>query len=112
VDAGGRAAAGFDRAVVDQIVVHALERVADSAHRIVGDKRNATKLTMRVLAIGGGTSSGDGPRLLMETVANDVQGLNIPGAGHFVAEEAPPPDAVLAGLTKFLAPYRDGGPAR
>jgi pimeloyl-ACP methyl ester carboxylesterase len=39
-----------------------------------------------------------------------VQGLVIPGAGHFVAEEAP--DAVLAGLTKFLAPYRDEGPAR
>jgi pimeloyl-ACP methyl ester carboxylesterase len=74
------------------------------------EKRSATKLTMPVLAIGGGTSSGDGPALLMQTVANDVQGLVIPGAGHFVAEEAP--DAVVAGLTKFLAPYRDGSPAR
>ena len=50
------------------------------------------------------------PEVLMKIVANDVQGLVIPGAGHFVAEEAP--DAVLAGLTKFLAPYRDGSPAR
>jgi pimeloyl-ACP methyl ester carboxylesterase len=65
---------------------------------------------MPVLAIGGATSSMDGPRVLMQTVANDVQGLVIPGAGHFLAEEAP--DAVLAGVTKFLAPYRDGNPAR
>jgi pimeloyl-ACP methyl ester carboxylesterase len=72
--------------------------------------RQATKLTMPVLAIGGATSSMDGPRVLMQTVANDVQGLVIPGAGHFLAEEAP--DAVLAGVTKFLAPYRDGNPAR
>jgi pimeloyl-ACP methyl ester carboxylesterase len=72
--------------------------------------RKATKLTMPVLAIGGETGSGDSPLALMQTVANQVQGLNIPGAGHFVAEEAP--DAVLAGLTKFLAPYRDEAPAR
>jgi hypothetical protein len=65
---------------------------------------------MPVLAIGGETGSGDSPLALMQTVANQVQGLNIPGAGHFVAEEAP--DAVLAGLTKFLAPYRDETPAR
>ena len=52
-------------------------------------KRQATKLTMPVLAIGGGTSSMSGPQVLMKIVANDVQGLVIPGAGHFVAEEAP-----------------------
>ena len=68
--------------------------------------RAKTKLTMPVLAIGGGTLSMDGPQRLMQTVANDVQGAVIDGAGHFVAEEAP--DAVLAVLTKFLAPYRDG----
>ena len=72
--------------------------------------RAATKLTMPVLAIGGGTSSMDAPEVVMRAVANDVQGLVIPGAGHFVAEEAP--DALLAGLTKFLAHYRDGSPAR
>jgi pimeloyl-ACP methyl ester carboxylesterase len=74
------------------------------------ENRQKTKLTMPVLAIGGGASSGDGVRLLMQVVANGVQGLDIPGAGHFVAEEAP--DAVLAGLTKFLAPYRDEARAR
>jgi pimeloyl-ACP methyl ester carboxylesterase len=42
----------------------------------------------------------------MELVADDVQSLVIPGAGHFVAEEAP--DEMLAALTEFLAPYRDG----
>jgi pimeloyl-ACP methyl ester carboxylesterase len=74
------------------------------------ENRQKTKLTMPVLAIGGATSSGDGARAVMQMVANDVQGLVVGGAGHFVAEEAP--DAVLAGLTKFLAPYRDGSPAR
>ena len=73
--------------------------------------RQATKLTMPVLAIGGETTSSmNPPEVLMQIVANDVQGLVIPGAGHFVGEEAP--DAVLAGLTKFLAPYRDERPAR
>jgi pimeloyl-ACP methyl ester carboxylesterase len=40
----------------------------------------------------------------MQTVANDVQSLIISGAGHFVAEEAA--DALLAGLSNFLAPSR------
>jgi pimeloyl-ACP methyl ester carboxylesterase len=31
----------------------------------------------------------------------------IPGAGHWVAEQAP--EEMLAALTEFLAPYRDGG---
>jgi pimeloyl-ACP methyl ester carboxylesterase len=70
------------------------------------EDRQATKLTMPVLAIGGAMSSGDSIRALMQIVANDVHGLVIPGAGHFVAEEAP--EQVLAALTEFLAPYRDG----
>jgi hypothetical protein len=41
----------------------------------------------------------------MGLVADDVQGLVVPGAGHFVAEEAP--EEVLAALQAFLAPYRD-----
>jgi pimeloyl-ACP methyl ester carboxylesterase len=81
------------------------------ATTLQNQNRQATKLTMPVLAIGGETTSSmNPPEALMKIVANDVQGLVIPGAGHFVAEEAP--DAVLAGLTKFLAPYRDEGPAR
>jgi pimeloyl-ACP methyl ester carboxylesterase len=74
------------------------------------ENRQATKLTMPVLAIGGEASSPQPPEAVMQTVANDVQGLVIPGAGHFVAEEAP--EQVLAALTAFLAPYRDGSPAR
>ncbi len=70
----------------------------------------ASKLTMPVLAIGGETSSMNGPELLMKAVANDVQGLEIPDAGHFLAEEAP--QQMLAALTQFLAPYRDGSRAR
>jgi hypothetical protein len=35
-----------------------------------------------------------------------LQSLVIPGAGHWVAEQAP--DEMLAALTAFLAPYRDG----
>ena len=46
----------------------------------------------------------------MKIVANDVQGLVIPGAGHFVAEEAP--ERCSPALTEFLAPYRDESPAR
>jgi pimeloyl-ACP methyl ester carboxylesterase len=67
------------------------------------EERQATKLTMPVLAIGGAMSSGDNPRALMQIVANHVQGLSIPGAGHFVAEEAP--EQMIAALTRFLAPY-------
>jgi pimeloyl-ACP methyl ester carboxylesterase len=40
----------------------------------------------------------------MQRTADDVQTLVIPGAGHWLAEEAP--DALLAALTEFLAPYR------
>ena len=35
-----------------------------------------------------------------------MQGVVVPGTGHFVAEEAP--DEMLAALTAFLTPYRDG----
>jgi len=74
------------------------------------EARQATKLTMPVLAVGGEKSSGDAVRAVMQKLASDVQGLVIPGAGHFLAEEAP--EQVLAALTEFLAPYRDGPPAR
>jgi pimeloyl-ACP methyl ester carboxylesterase len=41
---------------------------------------------------------------------NDVQTVVIPGSGHWVAEEAPEP--LLAALTEFLDPYRDGAAAQ
>ena len=60
---------------------------------------------MPVLAIGGAESSGQMIEDTMRLVADDVQGLVIPDCGHWLAEQAP--DAMLAALTTFLAPYRD-----
>jgi|SRR5215208_7685611 pimeloyl-ACP methyl ester carboxylesterase len=42
-----------------------------------------------------------------EVAADDVQTLVIDGSGHWVAEEAT--EEMLAALTEFLAPYREGG---
>jgi pimeloyl-ACP methyl ester carboxylesterase len=61
-------------------------------------------LTLPVLAIGGATSAGHGTADMMKLVADNVRALVIPGAGHWVAEEAP--QQMLTGLTTFLAPYR------
>ena len=61
---------------------------------------------MPVLAIGGEESAGDGVAAAMQLVADDVQTVVLSGSGHWVAEQAP--DELLAELTAFLAPYRDG----
>ena len=66
-------------------------------------QRKEHRLTMPVLAIGGETSYADHVAEAMQTVADDVHGVTITGAGHWVAEEAP--DQVLAALSSFLAPY-------
>jgi pimeloyl-ACP methyl ester carboxylesterase len=68
-----------------------------------------TRLAMPVLAIGGEASFGEHVGEGVQAVADDVESVVIPGVGHFVAEEAP--DEVLAALTEFLAPYRDGAAA-
>ncbi len=73
------------------------------------EERKARRLTMPVLAIGGTASVGDLAANEMKLVADDVQTVVIPGAGHWLAEEAP--DEFLAALTEFLAPYRDGSAA-
>ncbi len=69
-------------------------------------ERVKVKLTMPVLAIGGGLSTAGGPAMTMRAAATDVQELVIPGSGHFIAEEAP--GAMLAALTSFLP--RTAGP--
>jgi pimeloyl-ACP methyl ester carboxylesterase len=69
-------------------------------------QRKTRRLTLPVLAIGGGESSGEGVADTMKLAADDVQTLVIPGCGHWVAEQAP--GQLLAALTTFLAPYRDG----
>jgi pimeloyl-ACP methyl ester carboxylesterase len=70
------------------------------------EQRKTRRLTLPVLAIGGAESSGEGPGNTMKLVADDVQTLVIPGCAHWVAEQAP--EQLLAALTTFLAPYRDG----
>jgi pimeloyl-ACP methyl ester carboxylesterase len=70
------------------------------------EQRKTTRLAMPVLAIGGEASFGENVGHALQAVADDVQSVVIPGTGHFVAEEAP--DELLAALTTFLAPYRDG----
>jgi pimeloyl-ACP methyl ester carboxylesterase len=59
-----------------------------------------------VLAIGGVERAGAMVADAMQLVADDVQGVVLADAGHWVAEQAP--EQLLAALTKFLAPYRVG----
>jgi pimeloyl-ACP methyl ester carboxylesterase len=68
-------------------------------------QRKTRPLPMPVLAIGGAASYGEVVGKTMKLLADDVQSVVIPGAGHWVAEQAP--DEVLAALSAFLAPYRD-----
>ena len=70
------------------------------------EKRKERRLPLPVLAIGGAESSGEGVGNTMKLAADNVQTLVIPGCGHWVAEQAP--EELLAALTAFLAPYRDG----
>jgi len=67
-------------------------------------ERKARRLTLPVLAIGGAESTGEGIGTVAGLVADDVHTVVLPGAGHWIAEQAP--DALLAALTEFLAPYR------
>jgi pimeloyl-ACP methyl ester carboxylesterase len=67
-------------------------------------RRKANRLSLPVLAIGGGRTGGEGPANTMRLVADNVQGHVIPESGHWLAEEAP--GQVLAAVTPFLAPYR------
>jgi pimeloyl-ACP methyl ester carboxylesterase len=67
-------------------------------------QRKTHRLTLPVLAIGGTKGIGDGVATTMKLVADNVQPVLIPDSGHWVAEEAP--DALLAALKPFLAPYR------
>jgi pimeloyl-ACP methyl ester carboxylesterase len=74
---------------------------------IAQDQERATcHLAMPVLAVGGAMSFADHVEGAVRLVADDVTGVVIPDTGHFLAEESP--DELLAALTPFLAPYRDG----
>jgi pimeloyl-ACP methyl ester carboxylesterase len=73
------------------------------------EQRKTRRLTLPVLAIGGAESSGEGPGNTMKLAADDVQTVVLTGSGHWVAEQAP--EQLLAVLTAFLAPYRNGAAA-
>jgi pimeloyl-ACP methyl ester carboxylesterase len=47
------------------------------------------KVNVPIVAIGGELSRGDQVRQMLESVAEDVTGLVVPGCGHFVPEERP-----------------------
>ena len=68
-------------------------------------ERQATRLNMPVLAIGGAESVADGAATTMRLVADDVRGVVLPGSAHWVAEQAP--EELLVVLTEFLAPDRE-----
>jgi pimeloyl-ACP methyl ester carboxylesterase len=68
-------------------------------------ERKTRRLTLPVLAMGGAQSTGEGIGNTVKLAADNVQTVVIPGAGHWIAEQAP--DELLAALTAFLAPYRD-----
>jgi pimeloyl-ACP methyl ester carboxylesterase len=76
---------------------------------VQNEQRRTRRLTMPVLAIGAQYSTGDTVGAAMKLAADDVQTLVIPGVGHWLAEEAP--EELLAALTAFLDPYRDGAAA-
>ena len=73
------------------------------------EERKDRRLTMPVLGIGGEESGGENAANAMKLIADDVQAIVLPGSGHWVAEQAP--EALLAALTEFLAPYREGAAA-
>ena len=64
--------------------------------------RQATKLTIPVIGIGGVDSWGDLVGHGMEPTGTDVTTAVVPG-GHWVAEQAP--TELLDVLSEFLAPY-------
>ena len=63
------------------------------------------RLMMPVLAMGGVESGGDAAGMAMKLVAEDVQTVVIPDAGHWIAEQNPA--AVVDALSAFLASYRE-----
>jgi len=61
-----------------------------------------TRLTMPVLAIGGEKSFGANEAIVMRNAADNVIEVVIPGAGHWLMEEAP--TATIQAIRAFIAP--------
>ncbi|VVP59854.1 alpha/beta fold hydrolase [Pseudomonas fluorescens] len=60
-----------------------------------------TRLTMPVLAIGGEKSFGANEAIVMRNAADNVTEVVIPGAGHWLMEEAPTP--TIQAIRNFIA---------
>src|ERR671915_1019234 len=121
---GAEYAAWAGTPLPDEIVRYYIDRLASNPEALRGsfelyrafdvdfaqaEERKTRRLTMPVLVIGGTASVGDLSADAMKLVADDVQSVVIPGAGHWLAEEAP--NEFLAALSAFLAPYREGAVA-
>lgn len=117
---GAEYAGSAGRPLPDHVVRYYVQRLASSPEALRGSfgsyraidvsiaqnqQRKARRLTLPVLAIGGGKGVGEGVVSTMRLVADDVQGHIIPKSGHWVAEEAP--EQLLAALGPFLAPHRN-----
>jgi pimeloyl-ACP methyl ester carboxylesterase len=74
---------------------HAFRQDAEANKAVVADK-----LTMPVLAVGGEKSFGANEAVVMRNAAVDVTEVVIPGAGHWLMEEAPA--ATIAALVGFI----------
>jgi len=107
----------------DKVVAYYVQRFASSPDALRGSfgsyraidtsieqnaRRKTRRLSLPVLAVGGGKGLGESTANTMRLVADNVQSVIIPNSGHWVAEEAP--DELLAALIPFLQPYRDGSP--
>lgn len=62
---------------------------------------NKTRLTMPVLAVGGEKSFGNNEAIVMRNAADNVTEVVIPGAGHWLMEEAPGP--TIKAIRDFIA---------
>jgi len=63
---------------------------------------NKTRLSMPVLAVGGEKSFGANEAIVMRNAANNVTEVVVPGAGHWLMEEAPAP--TIQAIRQFISP--------
>ncbi|MFV3307985.1 alpha/beta hydrolase [Pseudomonas sp. NY15181] len=63
---------------------------------------NKTRLKMPVLAVGGAKSFGANEAIVMRNAADNVTEVVVPGAGHWLMEEAP--TQTIQAIRKFMSP--------
>lgn len=63
---------------------------------------NKTRLTMPVLAVGGEKSFGANEAIVMRNAADNVTEVVVPGAGHWLMEEAPA--QTIQAIRDFISP--------